>query len=125
LRIDSLPRRASGPTLGNEALAADLATRLKELASISDQSGGRAVPRISGPRARDLLAKGLAIDLDSRVSPAGSAVTSTISHMGVQAWQADDPQAYHIVIFRSFSESFWRWLTVSAAEYGYEIVAAS
>lgn len=64
---------AVSATLPHEALAVDLATRLEGLASISDQSGGRAVLRLSGPRARDLLAKGLAIDLDPRVFPPGSA----------------------------------------------------
>ena len=114
---------AVSPTLGNETLAADLSTRLRGLASISDQSGGRAVIRLSGPHARDVLAKGLAIDLDPRAFPPGSAATSTISHMGVQLWQGEDAQGYDIAIFRSFSESFWRWLRDSAAEYGCEVTA--
>ncbi|ODS00484.1 hypothetical protein AUC69_01095 [Methyloceanibacter superfactus] len=112
-------------TLAHEALAEDLATRLKGLASVSDQSGGRAVLRVSGPRARDVLAKGLAVDLDPRAFPAGGAVTSTISHMGVQLWQEGEADSYDIAIFRSVSASFWRWLTASAAEYGYEVVTTS
>ena len=107
--------------LATHTLARDLAERLKGLASISDQSGGRTVLRISGPRARDVLAKGLPIDLDPRGFPLGSAATSTISLMGVQLWQTGDPQSYDIAIFRSVSQSFWRWLTASAAEYGYEV----
>lgn len=116
---------AVSQTLAHEALAADLATRLEGLASISDQSGGRAVLRLSGPRVRDVLARGLAIDLDPRAFPPGSAATSTISHMGVQLWQGDDAQSYDIAIFRSVSGSFWRWLMDSAAEYGYEVVTAA
>lgn len=112
-------------TLAHEALAEDLATRLAGLASVSDQSGGRAVLRVSGPRARDVLAKGLAIDLDPRVFPAGGAVTSTMSHMGMQLWQEAEADSYDIAIFRSVSASFWRWLTASAAEYGYEVVTTS
>ncbi len=112
-------------TLAHEALAEDLAMRLKDLASVSDQSGGRAVLRVRGPRVRDVLAKGLAVDLDPRVFPAGGAVTSTMSHMGVQLWQGDEADSYDIAIFRSVSASFWRWLTASAAEYGYEVVASS
>ena len=92
------PRR-----LATHTLARDLAERLKGLASISDQSGGRTVLRISGPRARDVLAKGLPIDLDPRGFPLGSAATSTISLMGVQLWQTGDPQSYDIAIFRSVS----------------------
>jgi methylglutamate dehydrogenase subunit D len=116
---------AVSETLQNDALARDLATRLMGLASISDQSDGRAVIRVSGPRVPDVLAKGLPIDLDPRSFPRGSAATSAISHMGVQLWQMDDTQSYDIALFRSVSASFWRWLTASAAEYGYEVVTAS
>jgi heterotetrameric sarcosine oxidase gamma subunit len=112
---------AVSETLGSEALARDLAQRLKGLASVSDQSGGRTVIRVSGPRARDVLAKGLPIDLDPRAFPLGSAATSTISLMGVQLWQAGDTRSYDIALFRSVSQSFWRWLTASAAEFGYEV----
>jgi sarcosine oxidase subunit gamma len=110
--------------LSNEALAGDLATKLQGLASVSDQSGGRTVLRIGGNPARDVLAKGLPIDLDPRAFPLGSAATSAISHIGVQLWQADDTRSYDVAIFRSLSESFWRWLTASAAEFGYEVTPA-
>ena len=113
---------AISESLSAESLARDLDQKLKGLASISDQSGGRTVLRISGPRARDVLAKGLPIDLDPRAFPLGSAATSTISLMGVQIWQTDDMRSYDIAMFRSVSQSFWRWLTASAAEYGYEVV---
>jgi heterotetrameric sarcosine oxidase gamma subunit len=115
---------AVSETLENQALADDLIAKLKGLASIADQSDGRAVIRLSGPRARDVLAKGLAIDLDPRVFPEDGAVTSTISHMGVQLWQ-EGPESYDIALFRSVAESFWRWLTASAAEFGYEVVTVS
>jgi len=115
---------AVSESLENQALADDLIAKLKGLASIVDQSDGRAVIRLSGPRARAMLAKGLAIDLDPRVFPEDGAVTSTISHMGVQLWQKA-PESYDIALFRSVAESFWRWLTASAAAFGYEVVTAS
>jgi methylglutamate dehydrogenase subunit D len=112
---------AVSESLASEALARDLAQRLKGLASISDQHGGRTVLRLSGPCARDVLAKGLPIDLHPRAFDPGNAATSTISLMGVQLWQVDDAPSYDIALFRSVSESFWRWLTSSAAEFGYEV----
>jgi sarcosine oxidase subunit gamma len=115
---------AVSEALAGEALARDLAQRLKGLASISDQNGGRTVLRLSGPRARDLLAKGLPADLHPRVFGPGRAVTSTISLMGVQLWQVDDAPTYDIALFRSVSASFWRWLTASAAEFGYEVTTS-
>jgi methylglutamate dehydrogenase subunit D len=115
---------AVSEALANEALASELAAKLQGLASVSDQSGGRTVLRVSGNRARDVLAKGLPLDLDPRAFPLGSAATSAISHIGLQLWQADDTRSYDIAIFRSLSESFWRWLTASAAEFGYEVTPA-
>ena len=115
---------AVSEALSNEALAGDLAAKLQGLASVSDQSGGRTVLRVSGNRARDVLAKGLPLDLDPRAFPLGSAATSAISHIGVQLWQADDMRSYDLAVFRSLSESFWRWLTASAAEFGYEVTPA-
>jgi len=115
---------AVSETLAGETLARDLAQRLKGLASISDQSGGRTVLRVKGPRTRDVLAKGLPIDLHPGVFFPGSAATSTISLMGVQLWQVDDAPTYDIALFRSVSASFWRWLTASAAEFGYEVTTS-
>jgi len=39
----------------------------------------------------------------------------------VQLWQTDDTRSYDMAIFRSVSASFWRWLTASAAEFGYDV----
>jgi methylglutamate dehydrogenase subunit D len=115
---------AVSETLVGDALAGDLKQRLKGLASVSDQSGGRTVLRLSGPRARDVLAKGLPIDLHPKAFGPGSAATSTISLMGVQLWQVDEVPTYDIALFRSLSASFWRWLTASAAKFGYEVTTS-
>jgi sarcosine oxidase subunit gamma len=115
---------AVSETFAGDALARDLKQRLKGLASVSDQSGGRTVLRLSGPRARDVLAKGLPIDLHPRAFGPGSAATSTISLMGVQLWQVDGAPTYDIALFRSLSASFWRWLTASEAEFGYEVTTS-
>jgi heterotetrameric sarcosine oxidase gamma subunit len=113
---------AASEPLPNGELAADLSAKLKGLASVSDQSDGRAVIRIAGPRARDVLAKGLPIDLDPSVFVPGSAATSVIALMGATLWQVDDAPTYDIAVFRSLAGSFWKWLTDSAAEFGYEVM---
>lgn len=114
---------AVSETMQNEALTDDLVGKLEGLASIVDQSSGRATLRIEGPNARDCLAKGFAIDLDPRVFPDGSAATGAISLMGALVWR--DGEAYDVVVFRSVAASFWHWLEASAAEYGCEIVTTS
>jgi sarcosine oxidase subunit gamma len=109
---------AVSESLRNGELGRDLGEKFAGLASISDQSDGRAVVRISGPKARDVLAKGLPIDLDPRVFKPGDAATSLVSYIGVQLWQVDETPTYDIAVFRGFAESFWGWLTASAAEFG-------
>lgn len=112
---------AVSETFANGALADDLAEKLAGLASITDQSDGRAVIRISGPRARDVLAKGLPIDLHPKAFRPGDAATTVISLIGAQLWQVDEAPTYDIAVFRGFAGSFWGWLTASAAEFGYVV----
>ena len=116
---------AVSSAFGGGRLAVDLAGKLTGLASISDQGDGRAVIRIAGPKARETLAKGLAIDLHPSVFTPGSAATSVISLMGVTLWQVDATPAYDLTVFRSLAGSFWTWLTHSADEFGYEVAPAA
>lgn len=114
---------AVSQTFNNEMLADELAATLTGMASVADQSSSRAVLRLGGTHARDVLAKGFPIDLDPRVFPTNAAATGNVSHMGVLVWRDGDD--YDIALFRSLSGSFWRWLTSSAAEYGCEVVTTS
>ena len=107
----------------SDALAAKLAAAFAGRASVTAQGDGRAVLRISGPRARDVLAKGLPLDLHERAFRPGDTALSVLAHMGVQITQIDGVPSYDILLMRSFAGSFWHWLTLSAAEYGYEVGA--
>ena len=97
---------------------ARLRAALAGLASVADQSDGRAVLRIAGPRARATFAKGLPVDLDSSVMQPGAAIVSAIAHIGVHLWQLDAAPTYECAVARSYTLSFWRWLESSAAEFG-------
>lgn len=107
----------------NEALASLLAKDLKGRASVADQSSGRVVLRLEGASVRDVLAKGLAIDLDPREFGDGAVATTSLAHIGLQMWR--DGEAYDIALFRSFGGSFWEWLSASAAEFGLDYVTRS
>eukprot|EP01037_Dinobryon_pediforme_P015479 gene15479-15623_t len=85
-----------------------------------DQSGGRAILRISGPKLRDVLRKGVTIDLHESAFKAGDVALTSISHISAQIWMLDQ-QTCEIAVARSFANSFWHWLSVSAAEFGYEV----
>ncbi len=102
---------------------ARLTDALAGIASVIDHSSGKVVVRISGPRTRDVLAKGCPIDLDPRVFGPGGAAATEIAHIGCQLWQVDDRPTFDLVVNRSLAKSFWSWLAASAAEYGYEVVA--
>ncbi|TFZ60875.1 sarcosine oxidase subunit gamma [Methylorubrum sp. Q1] len=97
---------------------------LRGVASVTDQSDSRALVRISGPQARTMLAKGVAIDLHPRAFGPGRAAVTSIAHLGVQLWQRDAGPTYDLTVARSFAGSFWRWLEHAAAEFGYEVEAA-
>jgi sarcosine oxidase subunit gamma len=106
------------PAAGMEAV---LAEPLAGLASIVDQSHGRTVLRVTGPRVRDALAKGLPIDLHPRAFKPGDTAVTSVAHIGVHLWQTDDRPTYEIAVARGFAVSFWHWLEASAAEYGLEL----
>ena len=101
--------------------AAMLGVALKGDATMVDLSDGKAVLRISGPRARDTLAKGCSLDLHPRVFKPGSAATTPVALIDCVIWQVDETPTYDLAVPTSYAESFWSWLTASAAEYGYTV----
>ena len=100
---------------GNPGLAARLGARLGPLASLSDQSGGYAVFRLSGVGARTVLQRGAAIDFHPSLFAAGSVATTVIAHIGVIIWQVDDLPIYDVAVFRSYAASFRHLLDLTAA----------
>jgi methylglutamate dehydrogenase subunit D len=109
---------AVGEEGDGHALEQRLRSALGEVASLTDQSDGRTVLRLSGPRVRDALAKGVPVDLHPRVfKPCDTAMT-IVSYINVHLWQVDDMPTYDIAMFRSFAVAFWDWLMASGAEFG-------
>ena len=90
-------------------------------ASLVDQTGGKAVLRVSGRHARAALAKGCRVDLNARVFKPGSAAVTPIAHVNVVLAQADDAPSFDLVLPSSFAGSFTEWLLKSAGEFGYVI----
>lgn len=102
---------------GARDLEIELKPLLSGVAAVVDQSDGRAVVRVSGTHVRDVLAKGVSIDLHpSQFKPNSVAITHA-AHIGIIIWQTDAAPVYEIAMFRSFADSFMTWLTHSAAEY--------
>lgn len=101
----------------------NLAARLQSVAAVSDQSDARAMLRISGPCARDALAKGCMVDLHPRAFATDHTALTSIAHIGAQLWQVDDAPSYDIIVFRSMAASFWSWLSAASAEFGCDVAS--
>ena len=107
---------------GQTDFVRSLRERLAGLASIADQSDGRVVLRLSGDRVREVLAKGVPLDLHPRRFKTGDVASTLVAYVGVQIEQLDDRPTFQLMAFRSLAGSLWSWLTKSAAEFGYEVV---
>jgi sarcosine oxidase subunit gamma len=111
-------------TAAENAAHTDFVARLQErlagLASISDQTDGRVVLRLRGKRVRDVLAKGVPLDLHHRSFKTGDIASTLVAYIGVQIEQLDDAPTFQLMAFRSLAGSLWSWLAKSAAEFGYE-----
>jgi heterotetrameric sarcosine oxidase gamma subunit len=115
----------------SEASGESFALTLKEaigaVASITDQSSGYALLRLTGPKLRDTLAKLVPIDLHERAFAPGDVASTVASHVGITLWRLQDggdgSPVFDIVMFRSLTGSFWYALASSAAEFGLVVTA--
>jgi len=95
--------------------------KVEGLASCSDQSHGRVIIRIEGPKVRNVLCKGTPIDLHEREFETGKSALTQMAHVGVHLTRTGK-DAFELSVFRGFSESFWEWLTEQAEEFGYQVI---
>lgn len=91
-------------------------------ASIVDLTGGKAVLRLTGPKARDVLAKGCRIDLHPRAFGPGCAAATVIGHVDTLLLQVDEAPTFDLVVGSTYAASFLDWLEHAAEEYGYELI---
>lgn len=91
-----------------------LERELQGVASLSDQSGAYLLFRISGDRARDLLQRGVFIDLHPTRFGPGSAAVTMIGHVDIILWQSSEAPEFGLAVPRSVAASFRHWLEVTA-----------
>jgi sarcosine oxidase subunit gamma len=101
--------------------AARVRGRIGLFAAVSDQTDARLVLRLSGPKVRDVLAKGVPLNLHPKVFKPGDVATTLVAYIGVQLDRLDDA-TFQLTAPRSMAGSFWSWLSASAAEFGYDVV---
>jgi sarcosine oxidase subunit gamma len=107
------------PRYQQHKIAAALRSSLGDLfAAVTDVSGAQTVINIRGPRARDVLSKGCALDLHPRVFGPGHCAQTNLAKATAIIRQLDESPSYDIVVRRSFADYLARWLTDAAREYG-------
>lgn len=100
---------------------AAIATSLAGFAAVTDQSDSRAVILLSGVRVRDVLSKGVMVDLHPRAFAPGDTAVTSIAHIGAQLSLISADPVFQLLVPRSFCMSFWDWLSDSAAEFGLSV----
>ena len=88
---------------------------------LTDVSHGRTAIRVSGARARELLAKGCSLDLHPRAWQSGRCAQTSIARVGVLLHLGADASVFDLYCARSYAAHLWHWLTESAAELGYQV----
>lgn len=98
----------------------------EEPGQVVDLSANRTVLEISGDRARDVLEKGVPVDLHPRAFPPGSAVVTTLSLVPVLLWHTDSGtgggaesggDAFRVLPRISFADHVARWLLDASREH--------
>jgi sarcosine oxidase subunit gamma len=111
--------------------AVELSMQLREAlvafhASVVDFSGGQIALHVSGPSARDVLAKGCTLDLSPAEFEVGACGQSGLAKTSMLIGRIDDAEPkFEIVLRRSFADYALRWLRHAATEYGVRFSAAA
>jgi len=91
-------------------LAGELEEKLAGLALVVDQSSAYSLWRLRGEKARELLQRGISIDLHPASFSVGSAAVTQLAHIGVMLCQTGDQPSYLVACYRSFAGSFAHWM---------------
>jgi len=108
---------------GESTIAVALEDALGDtLNSVTDLTGGQTVIGISGPRARDVLAKGCTLDLHPRAFGPGQCAQTLLAKAAVTIRQVDESPSFDLIVRRSFADYLGVWLQDAALEYGLAVV---
>jgi methylglutamate dehydrogenase subunit D len=107
----------------------DLASRLQaaiapRVGTVTPLSHSRTCILVEGEGARELLAKGIAIDFDSDAFQVGQFAQTGLHHTPILVLRSGEHR-YEIFVLRSFALAIWDWLTDAALPLGYEIERAA
>lgn len=95
-----------GPTDVRETLFMELASLLAGIAAVVDQTHGKSVLRLSGPRSRQVLARCCRLDLHPRVFGPGRCAVTLVAHLPCVLRQIDETPCFDLMVASSLA----RWL---------------
>jgi sarcosine oxidase, subunit gamma len=109
--------------------ARDLALRLRaalptDAASLTPLDGARTCLVIEGPASRDLLARLVAVDVDTDVFAIGHFAQTPIHHVGGLLYRASQ-ERYEFIALRTFAASTWEIVEDAARIFGYDLIGGA
>lgn len=90
--------------------------------SVTDVSDGQTILHLSGAHAAAVLRKGCSLDFDPGTFTPGRCAQTLIAKVGVLIHCVDPSPSFDLVVRRSFSDYFVRWIQDAASEYGFAVV---
>ena len=91
--------------------------------NLTDVSESRTVISLAGPAARDVLARGISLDLHPRAFGPGQCAQTSLSRTNVVLHQTDNTPSYEIYVLKSFADYLWRWIGLIAEDFGLTVKA--
>lgn len=103
----------------------DLAARLgaaiaPAIGAVTPLSHSRTRIFVEGAPARDVLAKGIALDFHPEVFRTGHFALTGLHHTPVMVHRSGEAR-YELYAMRTFARSVWDWLTDAALPFGYDV----
>ena len=113
------------PPDAQTSLAQSLETALDGMhVSVTDVTGGQTAITLSGPRAREVLAKGCPLDLHPSVLRPGDCAQTLLAKANITLRCVDASPSFELIVRRSFADYAALWLQDAALEYGCAVVPA-
>jgi sarcosine oxidase subunit gamma len=91
-----------------------------EAGSATFLSHSRVRIAIEGAPVREVLAKGIAIDLHPAAFPVGRFAQTGLHHTGILL-ERRGADRFELMVLRTFAASIWAWLVDAALPFGYEL----
>jgi heterotetrameric sarcosine oxidase gamma subunit len=90
------------------------------IGSVTALSHSRTCIWIEGSHSREVLATGIALDLDPAVFPPNSFAQTGLHHTPITVLRSAATR-FELYVSRTFAVWTWEWLTDAALSYGYEV----